>query len=170
MGVLSNRRGGCLAGTDSPDRLVSDYDVGPVLDAGPHGIELLLEDVIRLVCLSLFKRLTNAEDGFESGALGFLNLLGDDLVSLTVELSALRVADNGPLQAKVNDLLGADLASESSVTVSADVLGGDEHVRVEHGFCRGDVKSDGRDNNFDTIFIKLHSVKSVCAHSANKVN
>ena len=53
MGILCNSWRGGLASADGPDGLVGDNNVGPVLDGAPHGVELLLEDVICLIGLPL---------------------------------------------------------------------------------------------------------------------
>mmetsp|Transcript_34608 Transcript_34608/g.45513 ORF Transcript_34608/g.45513 Transcript_34608/m.45513 type:complete len:201 (-) Transcript_34608:2-604(-) len=170
MGLLSNGGGGSLASADCPHGLVGNDDGGPGGDRLLDGVELLLEDVIGLTGLALLKRLTNAEDGLKTGGLGASNLLSDDLVGLTEELSALGVANKGPLEAEVDDLLGTDLASVCTVALGADVLGGDEDVGVEHRLGGGDVQADGGDDDLDAALVELHGVEGVRAHVANEVN
>jgi len=97
VGVLSNGWCGCLAGTNGPDGLISDNDVGPILDGGLHSIKLLLEDVICLIGFPLLKSLTDAQNDLETSGLGALNLLRNGLISLIEELSTLGVANEGPL-------------------------------------------------------------------------
>ena len=118
MSVLCDSWGGGLTGADSPDGLISDDNRAPVGDGGLDSIELLLEDVICLIGLSLLESLTNAKDDLKVGGLGAGDLLGDSLVSLTEQLSTLGVTNKGPLKTKVDNLVGADLASEGAISIS----------------------------------------------------
>ena len=133
MGLLGDGGGSDLAGTDGPDGLVGDHDGAPVLNGLLDGIELSLQNIVRLTSFTLLNSLTNAKDGLEAGSLRLGDLLGDDIIGLAEELSALGVANEGPLEAEVNDLLGTDLTGEGTVTLGADVLRADEDVGVEHG-------------------------------------
>ena len=82
---------GNFSSSDSPDWLVSDNDFAPVSYLVLNSWELSLEDLISLLCLSLIELLSNAEDNVESLVEGVLKLLGQELVSLSVESSAFTV-------------------------------------------------------------------------------
>ena len=170
MGVLGDGGRGSLASADGPHGLVSNDDVGPLIDGGLDGIELSLKHVVGLVCLSLLEGLTNTKDSLEAGCLSAGHLLGNDIVGLTEELSALGVANKGPLEAEVNDLLGTDLASECTVALGADVLGSNENIGVKHRLGGSDVEGDGSDDDLEAVRIEFHSVKGLGAQSAHEVD
>ena len=97
MCVLGNGWSGSLACTNSPDGFISDHNSRPLLYGALNSIKLLLKDVVGLTSLSLLKCLTNAEDSLETGGLSLGDLLSNDFVSLTEELSTLGVAHESPL-------------------------------------------------------------------------
>ena len=123
VSILSNLGSSNLTSANSPHRLISDNNISPGLDRVFAGIKLLLEDIICLTSLTLLNRLTNAKNSLESSGLSLGYLLGNDIISLTEELSALRVTNKSPLKTEVNDLFSADLTSECTIAFTADVLG-----------------------------------------------
>lgn len=69
-------RGSDLSSSDSPNGLVSNHDVLPVLlvdDLG-EGLSLTGDDLLGLVGLALLERLTNAEDDLDASGEGSLGL------------------------------------------------------------------------------------------------
>ena len=170
VGILSDGWGGCLSSADGPDGLVGNDEVGPAGDGTLYSVKLSLDDIIGLTSFALLKSLTDAEDDLEAVGLGAGSLGSDHLVSLTVELSALGVTNKGPLKAEVLDLLSRDLSGEGTVATTANVLGSDKHVRVEHGLGGGDVESDRGHDDLNTLSIELESVKGVRAEGADGVN
>ena len=85
-----------LACSDSPYRLVSDNDILHVLSSEVlEDIDSLsLANSEMLVCLSLLEVLTHAEDNFQTCCKSKFGLFNKLLVSLTIILAALRVAEN----------------------------------------------------------------------------
>ena len=86
----------CLACSDSPDWLVGDDDVLPLLccEVEDRALELSLYYLLLLVCLTLVEALAAAEDALEAIGEGEVNLLLQYLRSLVVVLTALRVAED----------------------------------------------------------------------------
>ena len=125
VSVLRDGGSGNLASSNCPNGFVGNDHVGPRLDGGLDCVELCLEDIISLSSLPLFERLTDTEDNLKAGGVSTPNLLSNDFICFTEEFTALRVTNEGPLKAKVDDLLRADFTSESTVSFGADVLGGD---------------------------------------------
>ena len=81
---------GCgLASANGPDGLISDDNVAPLVDRALDGTELSGEDRVGFASLSLLESLTAAEDCLEAASLGLGDLLGNDIVTLAEELSAL---------------------------------------------------------------------------------
>ena len=113
-GSLSDLRSGCLSGSNSPDRLVSNNDFGPVADGVLHGIKLSFEELICGSSFSDFKALTAADDGVEAESLGLGDFGGNNLVGLSKESSSLRVSNDNPFKTEINSLISAHFTSESS--------------------------------------------------------
>lgn len=110
---------------NSPDGLVGDDDLGPVLDLGGDGLELVDDDLDGLAGLPLLQALAAAQDDAETAVDGSLGLVGDGHIVLLQDDPALRVAEDGPGDAGVLELLNGDLAGEGAVGLVVDVLGGD---------------------------------------------
>ena len=102
-----------MAYTDSPDGLVSDNDVLPVvlLDDLGKSLDLAADDLVRLVALALLESLTDAEDDLDVLLQGSLGLLGDELVGFVEESSALRVTEDDPFESDVLELVEAGTES-----------------------------------------------------------
>lgn len=110
---------------NSPNGLVGNDDLGPVLDLGSDGLELVDDDVDGLASLALLQALTAAENDAEATVNGSLGLVGDERVVLLQDDPALRVAEDGPGDAGVLELLNGDLAGEGAVGLVVDVLSSD---------------------------------------------
>lgn len=145
LGLLS---GSDLAGTDGPDGLVCNNNLAPVLDLVGDSLELGGDDLDGLVGLTLLEGLTAAKNDSETAVDCRLGLAGDEVVGLLEDYTALAVADEGPGDVGVLELLGGDFTSEGSVGLVEDVLGGDLEARaevltgeeeVEEGRCNDDL-------------------------------
>ena len=126
--VLGLLGGGDLAGANSPDGLVGNDNLAPVGDVGLEGLELLADDLNGLAGLTLLEAFAAAPDDAEAVLSGVLGLEGDGLVRLLENGAALRVAQDGPVDASVLELRDRDLAGEGTVGLVEDVLGGDLDV------------------------------------------
>ena len=109
-------------GTDSPDWLVGDDDLAPVLNFFANGSELASVDFVSAAGFALVKFLSNASHDLEAVVQGHPDLLGDLDVSLAEDVSALTVAENGPVDAKVFDHGCGGLASVCTSLVQGSVL------------------------------------------------
>ena len=141
MDLLGLLRGGDLAGTNGPDGLVGDDNLTPVGDVGLERLELLADDVDGLTSLALLEALAAAPDDADVVLGGVLGLEGDGLVGLLEDGAALRVAEDGPVDVAVLELLNRDLASVSAVALVEDVLSGDLDVLVQ--VLADEVEVDG---------------------------
>lgn len=125
MDLLSLLSGGDFAGANGPDWLVSNDDLAPVLDGLGDGSKLANDDLGGLVRLALLEGLTAAENHADAAVNGSLGLAGDKVVALLQDGAALAVAQQGPGDVGVLELVDADLAGEGAVGLVEDVLGGD---------------------------------------------
>lgn len=119
LGLLG---GGDLAGANGPDGLVCDDNLAPVLDLVGDGLELGSDDLDGLAGLALLEGLAAAENDAEATVNGRLGLGGDKAVALLEDDTALAVAEEGPGDVGVLELLHGDLAGEGSVGSVEDVL------------------------------------------------
>lgn len=134
--------GGDLAGANGPDGLVGDDDLGPVADLLLEGGELGGDDLEGLVGLALLERLTAAPDDADAVVGGVLGLGGDGLVGLAEDGAALAVAQDGPVDIGVLELVGAGLTGEGTVGLVEDVLGSDGDLLLQG--LAGSQQVDGR--------------------------
>lgn len=122
--------GSDLSGTNSPDWLVGDDDLAPLLSGdllGDSG-KLVSDDLNGLTLLALLEGLSAAEDDVDVLVKGGLGLGGDELVGLADDGAALGVTDQGPVDVGVLELVGGDLSGESSLVLVVDVLGGNSNL------------------------------------------
>lgn len=132
MDLLSLLSGCNLSGTDSPNWLVGNHDLLPLLwrdllgDSGKLGGD----DLDGVTLLALLEGLSAAEDDVDVLIEGGLGLVGDELIGLADDGTALRVADQGPVDVGILELGSGDLSSESSLLLVVDVLGGDSDLRL----------------------------------------
>lgn len=144
LGLLS---GGNLASANGPDGLVGDDDVGPVGDVRLERLDLGGDELNGLVGLAGLEGLAAAPDDLDAVLSGVLGLGGDDLVRLVEDGSALRVSKDGPVDVEVLELRDRDLASESTVGLVEDVLGGDLNLLAEGLADEREVESGRRNND-----------------------
>ena len=137
--------GGDLAGANGPDGLVGDDDLGPVADLLLEGSELSGDDLKGLVGLALLERLAAAPDDAHTVVGGVLGLGGHDLISLAQDGAALAVAQDGPLDVGVLELVGAGLAGEGAVGLVEDILGRNGDLLLQG--LAGSKQVDGRGGN-----------------------
>jgi hypothetical protein len=157
LGLLS---GSNLAGTNGPDGLVGDDNVGPVGDLRLEGLDLSRDELNSLASLTGLEGLAAAPDDLEAVLGGVLGLGGDDLVRLADDGSALRVTEDGPVDLAVLELRDRDLASESTVGLVVDVLSGNLDVLAESLADEGEVESRRRDNDL-SVLVKVSVVEVV---------
>lgn len=144
LGLLS---GGDLAGTNGPDGLVSNDNLAPVADLLLESGKLVGNDLEGLARLALLKRLTAAPDDADTVLNGVLGLGGNNLVRLLEDGAALRVTQDGPVDAGVLELLNGDLASEGTVGLVVDVLGSNLDGLLLQVLTDGQEVKGGRSND-----------------------
>lgn len=111
-----------IACRDSPDGLVGNDNLAPVLDLVRHSLELTRDNLDRLACLALLQTLTTAQNHTEAAVERSLGLAGHKLIRLVENDAALRVSENRPVDAAVLELLGRDFTCEGAVWLVEDVL------------------------------------------------
>jgi hypothetical protein len=144
LGLLS---GGDLAGTNGPDGLVGNDNLAPVADLLLESGKLVGNDLEGLARLALLKRLTAAPDDADTVLNGVLGLGGNNLVRLLEDGTALRVTQDGPVDAGVLELLDGDLASEGTVGLVVDVLGSNLDGLLLQVLTDGQEVKGGRSND-----------------------
>jgi len=145
--LLSLLSGGNLASANGPDGLVGDDDVGPVGDLRLERLDLGRDKLNGLASLTGLEGLAAAPDDLEAVLGSVLGLGGDDLVRLADDGSALGVAEDGPVDLTVLELGDGDFASESTVGLVVDVLGGNLDILAESVADEREVKGRRRDND-----------------------
>lgn len=155
MDLLRLRGGGDLSGANSPDGLVSNNNVGPLLggDSLGDGTELRGYDGDRLTLLTLLEGLAAAKDDTNALVKRVLSLGSNELVRLLEDDTALRVADQGPADVGVLELGGGDLAGEGALVLVEDVLGSDLDLLAELRACEKEV--EGRRGDDDLCGVAL---------------
>jgi hypothetical protein len=115
-----------LSGTNGPDWLISNNDLGPLLLAQNllNSRKLGRDNRLSLTGLALGKGLAAAEDNPDAAIDGSLGLGGDEGVVLLEDFTALGVADQGPGDTGVLELVNGDLASVCAIWLIEDVLCG----------------------------------------------
>ena len=132
---------------DLPDGLVGNDDLAPVLDLVGNSLELLGDNVDGGAGLPLLEALTAAKNNADATVEGSLGLAGNERVVLLQDGAALRVTDEGPCDTAVLQLLGRDLAGESTAGLVVDVLGGDLDTLAEVLAGKEKVESRGSNND-----------------------
>lgn len=155
MDLLRLRSGGNLSGTNSPDGLVSNNNVGPLLggDSLSDGTELGSDDGDGLALLALLEGLAAAKDDTNALVKRVLGLGSDEVVGLLENNTALGVTDQGPADVGVLELGGGDLAGEGALVLVKDVLGSDLDLLAELGACEKEV--EGRRGDDDLCVVAL---------------
>lgn len=172
-----------LPGAYSPDGLVGDDDAFPVLGADAlyfrfafefltiNSSDLREADIKSPAGLALGKLFADAEDHVESVVEGDAGLGGDDLFLLKpyggygvglLEVGAtLRVADKGPRDAEVLELVGGDFAGERSRGKRTDILGGEVDLLGEDLLDGEEVDVDWGNEDLQLARIKLDLVHRI---------
>lgn len=154
VSFLGDFRGGSLASSDGPDGFVSNNDLVPLVlrNSTDQSIELGLQDICGLVGFSLLEGFTNAVDNGETLLNGILGLGGNDSVGLAIEGSSFGMAQDSPLKAEVDEVLGADFTSEGTESLFGAVLGTDLDIGVgEDGLDGRDLDENGGDDNIALV-------------------
>lgn len=97
-------------------------------DGWDHLLDLGSDEWDSLVSLPLLDVLTAAVDDLEAVVDGGSRLLSNELVALLEDITALRVAEDRPLDTEGLQHRGGDLASVGTVVLGEDVLGGDTPI------------------------------------------
>jgi hypothetical protein len=145
---------------DSPDGLVGNDDLAPVLNLVGDSLELLGDNVDSGAGLPLLETLTAAQDDADATIERSLGLAGNESVVLLQDGAALRVAKDGPCDTTVLELLGGDLTGEGTVGLVVDVLGGNLEALAE--VLAGQEEVEGRRSDDDLcsvsalLLLKLH--------------
>jgi hypothetical protein len=159
--LLSNLGRGSLAGADSPDGLVGNDDLGPVLAHLSDGVELSSVDLLGSAGLSLIEELTNTGEDGHAAVDSDLGLVGDILVGLTEESSSLGVTGESPGDTHILDHLDGELTSVGTVAGEGEVLGGDVDVVADNTLDVRDVQGSGGDDNINLSRVELKLVKDL---------
>jgi len=166
LGLLG---GSGLASADGPDGLVSDNDLGPVLDVLADGSELSGVDLVGLVGLSLVELLADAGHHVEAVLEGELGLQGNDVVGLAEDVAALGVAEDDPVDGGVDGHLGGELTGLGTVVVEGSILSGHLHVGAGKGLLHGgDVELGGGHNNLDSCGVEGERLEDLHGEFAGK--
>ena len=116
MGLLSDLGSCGLSGTNSPDWLVRNNDLGPVVTQLTDSIELSSVHVVGSSRFSLLEELTNACKDGQTCINSDLGLFGNILVGLTVQGSSLGVTSKGVGNTCINDHVRGELTSVGTVS------------------------------------------------------
>lgn len=146
MGVLGSSG---QAGTDGPDRLVGDDDVGPVLDLFGDSLQFSDTHVQGLAGLLLLDGLTDTENDLETLIKSEGDLIGDELVGFAENASTFGVTQDCPLTTQVLDEVGGGFAGVGTGSLGVDVLGTHRDVGLGVKRC-SEAKVGGwwAENNF----------------------
>ena len=120
-----------LSGTNSPDRLVGNDDLGPVRNLISNGLQLGSDNVDGLVGFSLFQALSNAQNDTDISGKGGLRLGCNECIILAENSTTFGVADESPFDVAVLELVNRDFASEGPIGLIKDVLRSDLKSGVE---------------------------------------
>lgn len=118
-------------GKDLPNRLVSNNNLAPVLDLIRNRLQLRRDNLNRLVRLPLLEALATAQNHADAAVDRGLGLGRNEVVVLLEDHAALRVAEDGPCDAAILELLRRDLAGEGAAGLVVDVLCGDLETLAE---------------------------------------
>lgn len=102
LGLLGARN---LAGSNSPDWLIRNDDLGPILQLVLDGLQLCGDNINGLPALSLFQSLSAAENNADSTIEGSLGLVGNEYVVFLEDDTALGVAKESPGDVTVLELI-----------------------------------------------------------------
>lgn len=147
VNLLSLLGGGDLASANGPDGFVGNDNLGPVVDLGLEGLELLADNLNGLAGLALLEALTTAPDDVNAVLGSVLGLGGNNVVRLAEDGAALGVAKDGPVDVGVSQLGDREFAGECTVGLVVDVLGGNLDLLAKTLAGRDEVKGGGGNDN-----------------------
>ena len=124
-----------------PQRFIDKNDIGPVLDVGSFkSLELLHEDLLVALVLSVFLCLSDAVQNTQVTVLCLEYLLVDNLLSLFVLSASFAVSNHHVMHLVVFDVISSDFSSVGTLTISAAVLRTDNDSRFDDSLHQGQVK------------------------------
>src|SRR5687768_6115 len=96
MSVGGNFRGSGFSGTDRPDGLISDEDLGKLLRGQTRGCALAVieNDGLGLPAFAMFESFADADNGCQADVESCDGFLEHDLIALAEVLAALAVSDD----------------------------------------------------------------------------
>ena len=160
VGILSNLWTGNLTCSNSPDWLVSNNNVAPVLNHLSDGVELSLIDFSSFATFSLSEELSNACKNNESLIKCELGLFSNFLIRLTIESSSLGVTGQSVEDTSILDHLNWKFTSVGTVSSKRKVLSGNLDIFVgQTSLDSLDVKSSWCNNNIDFWWVKYKLVE-----------
>lgn len=110
--------------------------------------------------MTYLQSLTDAENNTKTTVNSSLDLLGNELVRLLQDDTALAVSNESPVDLEILELLDADFTGESTVGLVEDVLGSDTDVVVGDLAGERQVGSGGRDDDLG-VGVELGRVEVV---------
>ena len=161
MSILSDLWGGSLSGSNGPDWLVGDDDVGPVVALLSDGIQLSIIDILGLSRFSFLEQLSNAGKDSETIVNGQLGLQGHVLVALTVEGSSLGVTSEGGGHSHVFDHANGKLSGIGAISCQGKVLGGHLDVILHNSLNGGQMEGGWGHHHVNLLWIELEVVKNL---------
>ena len=171
MGLLSLLWGGDNTGADSPDWLVGNDNLAPVINLLADGFELSCIDSISLTSFTLIELFADASHDTDVLVKGSLDLLADNLVGLAKDVASLTVSKDAPVESEVLEHDSASLTSVSSVAVKGAVLCG----KLDGGAGEGslgstEMKGRGSDNDLNLGLVDLHVLEDASGELASEVD
>ena len=171
MGLLGLLWRSSHTGTDGPDRLVSDYNLAPVLNLLANGGELAGIDGVSLARLALIQLLSDASHDVEVLVKSGLDFGGDDLIGLTKDVAPLTVAEDDPVETEVLEHGGTGLSSVGTIAVERAVLGGKLHLRSSKlGLYLSEMKEGGGDDDLHFGLAEAELLEHTAGEVAAEVN
>ena len=125
VGLLGLVWGSDNTSANSPNWLVSDDNLAPVLDLFADSSELSSVDGIGVAGLTLVKLLTNAGHDAEVVVEGHLDLAGDNLVTLTEDVTTFTVSEDDPVESGILEHSSGGLSGVGTIAVKRAVLSTD---------------------------------------------
>ena len=122
MYFLSHFRWRSFPSAYGPYRLISNNNLGPILDTWLNSIKMSLDHILSGACFSLLKFFPNTEYRIDPVFLASVNFLGYDFISLFEMCPSLAVSHYSPLQSKVFNLFCGHLASDWSCRLLSYIL------------------------------------------------
>jgi len=126
-------------GCSSPDGLVGNDNLTPVLDLVCYSLELRGDMADRLALLPLLQALTAAQNHAQPSVQRRLCLAGHKLVVLFQHDTALRVPDQRPGDAEVLERFGRGFPGEGTAGLVVHVLSSDFDALAGDLACEGEV-------------------------------